>query len=381
MIRTEQRKWTHEKGWEHVGQQRLSMSPQLVLGFGARTLIEDARLYQQVRNFYPGAYVVLCSTAGEILDTNVLDQSVVVTAVHFEKSIVRFAETEIHGAKDSLHVGKRLAEFLPVEGLVHAMVFSDGLNVNGTLLAQGINDNLPVSVTVTGGLVGDGSDFKKTVIGRDGVGQEHKVVLLGFYGDSLNVGYGSFGGWEKEGEPHVITKSDGNTLIELDGRPALSVYIERIKDAEKDLPASALQFPFSLHADDSHADVVRTVIGIDREKQTMTFAGDMPQGAKVFFMHTSQDRLIRAAETAANMSMRGVGGTGPSLAILISCIGRKLVFKEDAHKEIEAVREAMGNGTTIAGFYSYGELCPGSKDDKRCLLHNQTMTITTFKEH
>lgn len=379
MIQTEQKSWTQEKGWETLGNAKLTATPQVVFAFGARALVEDSKMYQQMRNFYPGAYIVLCSTAGEILDTQVRDNSIALTAVHFEKSVVRFSETMVRSSEDSLHVGKRLAEFLPVEGLVHAMVFSDGLHVNGTQLVHGINDNLPAHVSVTGGLVGDGSDFKKTAVGRDGPGEEHKVVLLGFYGPSLTVGYGSVGGWDEYGTEHTITKAQGNVLYEIDGKPALTLYKEQLGEKAKELPSSALLFPLKLQVPDAHTDVVRTILGVDESMHSMTFAGDMPEGMKVKFMKANFDRLIAGASGAATASMGGVGRIGPELAVLVSCVGRKLVLKDRIGEEVQAVRKTLGERAAITGFYSYGELCPAS-GDKQCLLHNQTMTVTVFRE-
>lgn len=379
MIHTEQKLWTKEKGWETIGESHLKAVPQIVFAFGARALVGDGHVYQQIRNFYPGAYIVLCSTAGEILDTEVRDGSISLTAAHFEKSIVRFTETTIPAGGDSLSVGKRLAEFLPVEGLVHAMVFSDGLAVNGTLLVKGINDNLPVSVTVTGGLVGDGADFKETLVGRDAAGEARKVVLLGFYGAALKVGFGSFGGWEGSGKTHTITKSKGNVLCELDGKPALAVYKEYLGDKVNGLPSSALLFPLKLHTGDKQ-DVVRTILGVNETDQSMTFAGDMPENVTAELMTAALDKLVGGASVAANMSMKGVGGAAPELAILVSCVGRKLVLADRVAEEVKAVRDIFGSTTPIGGFYSYGELCPASYEERHCLLHNQTMTITALRE-
>lgn len=380
MIQVEQKLWTKEKAWETISDQVLRAAPQLVFAFGARTLMEDPKMFQQMRNFYPGAYLILCSTAGEILDTHVSDDSIALTAVHFEKSLVRFAETTVRSADDSLNIGKRLAEFLPVEGLVHAMVFSDGLNVNGTSLVQGINDNLPAHVSVTGGLVGDGSNFKKTVVGRDGPGESRKIVLLGFYGASLRVGFGSLGGWEEYGAEYTITKSKGNVLYEINSEPALMVYKEKLDGQVAGLPMSALLFPLQLQMPTgSHSGVVRTILGVDETEQSMTFAGDMPQGTHVKFMKADLNRLIAGAAGASRLSMGRLGRIAPQLAILVSCVGRKLVLKERVSDEVKAVRDVLGQRTAITGFYSYGELCPSEKE-RQCLLHNQTMTVTAFIE-
>ncbi len=380
-MKIEQKLWTNELGWQSVSQEKLLEVPQLVLVFGARNLMEDESYFKEIKSFYPQSHIVECSTAGEILNMRVRDNSIALTAVFFEKTEVKFSETDIVDIEDSLGAGKRLADALPKENLVHVMVFSDGLHVNGTSLVKGLNDNLPSLVSVTGGLVGDGSDFKKTVVGLDKTATNSKIVLIGFYGISLKIGYGSFGGWDAFGIERLITKSKGNVLYELDGKPALQLYKDYLGDKAKDLPSMGLLFPLRLRInEDESTEVVRTILGVDESNQTMTFAGDMPQGAQVALMKANFDRLIDGASVAGNMSKESLGSVAPQLAILVSCIGRKLVLKERVEEEVEAVSEVIGKKTAMAGFYSYGELCPNTPTEKQCRLHNQTMTITTFRE-
>lgn len=377
-----QKLWIKEKGWADTLPQTFLNSPQLVLVFGARTLVEDEKYFEEIRSFYPSSHIIECSTAGEILDSRVRDDSIAVTAVLFEKTKLHFVEADIATTDESLMVGKKLADAIPKDKLVHAMVFSDGLRVNGTELVRGLNDSLPPNVSVTGGLVGDGSLFKKTVVGLDHVAQEGKVVLVGFYDrNMLKIGYGSLGGWDAFGIERLITKSKGNVLYELDGKPALELYKTYLGDKAKGLPGTGLLFPLSLRVGHNNKnEVVRTILGVNESDQSMTFAGDMPEGAYVTLMKANFERLIDGAIGAGNMSVESLGGKNADLAILISCIGRKLVLKERIEEEIEAVRSAIGEKPAIIGFYSYGELCPTASTEKQCRLHNQTMTITTFRE-
>jgi hypothetical protein len=125
--------------------------------------------------------------------------------------------------------------------------------------------------------------------------------------------------------------------------------------------------------------VVRTILSVNEEEQSLTFAGDVPEGAYARLMKANFDRLIDGAIGAAKTSSQAFNSKSPELAILISCVGRKLVLKQRVEEEVEGVRSILGDRTTLAGFYSYGEICPfmaGAKSE----LHNQTMTITTFSE-
>lgn len=377
-----QKLWTKKKGWEDILTATFAIPPQLVFAFGSRALVEDKKYFEDIRAFYPESHIIECSTAGEIIGSHVHDDSIAVTAILFEKTELHVVEADINTVEESLSIGKRLADALPKKNLMHAMVFSDGLHVNGTALVKGLNDNLPSNVSVTGGLVGDGSQFQKTVVGLDHVAEEKKVVLVGFSDTTmLTIGYGSLGGWDAFGVERVITKSKGNVLYELDGKPALQLYKTYLGDKAKGLPSTGLLFPLRMRMDDNpETEVVRTILGVNEADQSMTFAGDMPVGASVALMKANFERLIDGASKAGSMSIEPLGAHVPDLAILISCVGRKLVLKERTEDEIEAVRSAIGQQSVITGFYSYGELCPTASEEKQCRLHNQTMTITTFKE-
>jgi len=112
----------------------------------------------------------------------------------------------------------------------------------------------------------------------------------------------------------------------------------------------------------------------------MTFAGDIAEGATAQLMKANFDKLIDASVDAAESSSELLDGSNAELAILVSCVGRKLVLGQRIEEEVEEVREVLGNGPAITGFYSYGEVSPIVKS-MNCELHNQTMTITTFSEN
>ncbi|MBU2037297.1 FIST C-terminal domain-containing protein [Patescibacteria group bacterium] len=382
-MKIEQKKWTTENGWKTLSSNLSAESPELVLVFGGNTLLKDKARFDEVRSWYPQSHIISASTAGEIIKTEVSDDTLVLTAIKFAQTALQFAEVSITQAEESEMVGKKLAQALPKEELVHVMIFSDGLFVNGTTLVKGLLSELPKEVSVTGGLVGDGTRFKETLVGLDKMPEQKKLVCVGFYGSSIKIGYGSLGGWDSFGISRTITKSKGNVLYELDEKPALALYKEYLGELAKDLPASGLLFPLSLKVKTDiggEVEVVRTILAVDEKAQSMTFAGDMPEGTVARSMKANFDRLVDGASGAAGMSIESLGQGKAELAILISCIGRKLVLKERIEEEIEAVQEKIGPQATIIGFYSYGEISPTTPTERQCQLHNQTMTITTFRE-
>jgi hypothetical protein len=285
----------------------------------------------------------------------------------------------VRDASDSFHAGEHLARSLDRNGLVHVVVLSDGLRVNGSELVDGLKKFLPENVTVTGGLSGDGERFRETLVLWDDAPQANSVVTIGFYGQRLKVAYASLGGWDPFGPERLITRSKGNVLYGLDGKSALELYKQYLGEHAKGLPATGLLFPLSLRMREGGHSVVRTILSTSEEEQSMTFAGDVPVGAYARLMKANFDRLIDGATEAARTTHRVMMGRSPDLALLISCVGRKMVLKQRIEEEVEGVREALGEHTALTGFYSYGEISPFTPG-ARCELHNQTMTITAFSE-
>lgn len=377
-MKVEQARWTAEQGWTPAMPGPIGEAAHLALIFGGTAVLRSQSLLDAVRQAYPQAHLLGCSTAGEIFDTQVTDDTLVVTAVQFEHSAVRGVSIEVNDHTDSYEVGKQLAAALLGDGLAHVFVISDGLLVNGSDLVRGISEGLPETITVTGGLSADGPRFEETLVVWNSSPQR-AVAAIGLYGDRLKIGYGSLGGWDPFGPERRVTRSKGNVLYELDGQPALSLYKTYLGEQAAGLPATGLLFPLSLRAQRDETPVVRTILAVSDADQSMTFAGDLPEGSYARLMKANFERLIDGAMGAARTSYEALETSSPDLAILISCVGRKLILQQRIEEEVEGVREVLGDGPVLAGFYSYGEISPFTPGAK-CDLHNQTMTITTFSE-
>jgi hypothetical protein len=352
---------------------------QLVLVFGDPALVTDKSLFTHIQQLFPAASIVSSSTAGEIINNEVYDGSIVVTAMQFEKTTTKCFVTNIHKHTNSYEAGKHLMQQLMAHDLQAVFVLSDGTNINGSELVAGLNENNTHHISVTGGLAGDGARFIKTFVGLNQVPEENLVVAVGFYGNSLKIGHGSFGGWDEFGPERTITRSDKNVLFEIDGKNALDLYKEYLGPYKNELPGSALLFPLSLKEPDSDQYLVRTILGINDEAKSMHFAGNLPQGSKVRLMKANFDKLIEGSSIAAKNSFTTLSNSNPELAILISCVGRKLILQERTDEEVDAVKKIFAGKTAMTGFYSYGEISPLNQLT-RCELHNQTMTITTISE-
>ena len=378
-MQVEQRVWSPDNGWEpgFSGEAPLA-GAQLVLLFGGVEQVERSECLERVRQSYPKAHVVGCTTAGLIHDARVIDDSITLTAVRFEHTRIELVRARIDNVADSLEAGLRLSRALDHRGLRHVFVLSEGLQVNASELVHGIDSALPNDVTVSGGCAGDGNRLAMTHVWANGAPEQSAVVALGFYGERLQVGVSAIGGWRPFGPDRLITRSDKNVLHEFDGRPALALYKQYLGKYADELPASGLMFPLELRGDEAGRQVLRALLSVNEDEQSITYAGNVPEGAQARFMFATIDDLIQGTHAAAKLSMQRLAFP-PQLSILVSCNGRRYVMKQRTEEEVEAVKEALGAETALTGFYSYGEIAPADSGG-RSQLHNETMTITSFAE-
>jgi hypothetical protein len=368
-----QRHWTKSNGWDQQG----SIDADLVFIFGETSALKEKGVFEEIRRAYPKSHLIGCSTAGEIQGARVFDDSVTTTAIKFANTKVESANLRLSSCKDSFEAGQKLAKLIPHDGLAHVIVFSVGLGVNGSELVKGLTSIFPPQTAVTGGLAGDKDRFHETLVISNGPPSGDMIGIIGLYGSRIKTGSASLGGWDPFGPQRKVTKSKANVLFELDGKSALDLYKSYLGEHAKDLPGSALLFPLSLQTPQG-IPLVRTILAVNEADQSMTFAGDIPEGSYVQLMKANFDRLIEGAIGAAEKSLTGKEDA-PELALLISCVGRKIVLKQRIEEEVEGVREIFGDQTVLTGFYSYGEISPFTPNAK-CELHNQTMTITTLAE-
>ncbi len=351
-------------------------SVDLVTVFGETEEFVQGKHYDYLRERYPKAHIVGCSSSGNILGAEISESSMVATAVSFESAKVVLKSIVFEIGDDIKTVSENLASEIEKEGLKHLFLLTDGLNLNGSELAKGFNEVM--DVPKTGGLAGDGARFEQTWVIADGYAQQKMIAALGFYGDSLMIGTGCYGGWSEFGTFKEITKSSANILFELDGRPALDLYKEYLGEYASDLPNSGLRFPLSVRKDENSPEIIRTLLGINEEDKSIIFAGNVPEGYTARLMKPNIDLLIEGAGHAAEIAK--MQNDKSAFGLVVSCVGRKLVMSQLVDEELEAVAEKLGENVQLSGFYSYGEIAPFCDDLKNCELHNQTMTLTVIYE-
>ena len=368
-----------QSGWSAALPGALDGPDTLVLVFGAPSFAREPAALQQLAAAFPRSLLLGCSTSGEIAGDQLEDESLSVAVARFEHTRLQLVHTLAEPGTDSFDAGADLAARLADRSLRAVFVLSDGLAVNGSRLAEGLSRHLGPDVVVTGALAGDGSDFARTWVLDRAQPQARRICALGLYGDRLRIGHGCDGGWHDFGPERRITRADGNVLYELDGKPALDLYKTYLGDRAAGLPGTALLFPLAVRPQADSEPLVRTILGIDEARRAMTFAGDVPEGGIARLMRASAEQLIDSAARAAREAALALEDCDATLAISVSCVGRRLLLGGRTEEEVETVADVLPAGAVHVGMYSYGEIAPPAAG-ARSQLHNQTMTVTVLGE-
>ena len=350
----------------------------LVMFFGPRSLLENAVAFDALRKAFPSAILVGCSTGGQIVGSEVEDDRICGMALGFSDTRLKLARATRADYGCSRAIGDALAADLAGEDLAGVFVLADALAFDGAALVSGLTERIGDKIPVTGGLAGDDNAFSRTLVAADAQAEAGVACAIGFYGKSVRIGHGVASGWSAFGPRRRITRAVKNVVYELDGKPALDLYEHYLGEEADSLPASGLLFPLRI-CDPKQPDrnKVRALLAIDREARSITFAAAMPEGWTAQLMRGSLDRLTDVAGEAGAQARQSV--EGDAAAILVSCIGRRLLMGQRVRDEVEAVRNALGASMRAVGFYSYGEIAPLAASGFS-ELHNQTMTVMTISE-
>ena len=373
--------WTLNGGWR--AQDGLPVGGvDLIIYFGVIGALESETCHCDLVAAFPGAAVAGCSTGGQISGGDVVDIGAQAIAIGFDRTRVEMEARRIGGVAHSAACGRSIGSALAAVDLAAVIVLSEGLEVNAGELLAGMQEAIGTGIPIVGGLAGDGPRFEQTLVGAGAIQPGSGIVAaIGLYGNALRFGHGCCTGWDAFGPQRLITAAEGRVLKELDGESALALYERYLGPEAEGLPHTGLLYPLRIwDQDDQPHDVLRTVLGVDREAGTMTFAADIPLGWRAQLMRGRFDGLSRGAAEAVDQARAGLGECpGQQVAFLVSCVGRRLVLGQHITFEIEAAMQALGPGILALGFYAHGEIAPHSAT-RRSELHNQTMTAFALGE-
>lgn len=348
----------------------------LIFHFGDRIDIEkNQKSILELQQLFPKSSIVTITTSGGITNNAQVVDEIVANVIEFSK--IKFVAKHflIDSTISPFDLGENVFKTIQAPDLKHILVFTPGHDFNGSEFVLGLNHKKPDVVSVSGGLAGDDDRFEKTLIGYNGDLSEKMIVAIGLYGDNVQVCTDSQGGWQPFGVTRRITKSDRNVIYEIDGQGALDIYKNYLGEYANELPGMALFFPLEMKRNEGDEPLVRSILSIDDVQNSMTFAGDMPEGSTIRLMRGITDELILAAGNTIKKESK----CKTDLTFLISCVGRRITLGPRTEEELEEIREKMKPEDFMFGYYSYGEI--SQNEVKNCELYNQSMTITTISEN
>lgn len=395
--------YTPAMGWS-AAFPALDSEQTLVLVFGPAHWQDHQAALKTLLSAYPRSIIVGCSGYGAIQAGEILDGAFTVNITRFQNTQLRLTTYPVNVHSESFTAGQALAHELNTPDLQAVLVFSDGLNTNGSKLTEALNQNLSSSVVVVGGLAGDSQSFTQTWVMANQLPQGQLACALGFYGQAIRFQTAIRAGWSPFGPERKVTLASGNKLYTLDNRPALELYKQYLGAHATDITKASLHFPLAIRPKDKPYAVIRTPMVLDEESQTLIFAGEIPEHSSAQLVHVSVTTLVDGAYKASEQLADMISQHDPQsmLVLTISCGARRALMAEEAGLEVTAACSALPAHLEQIGYYSFGELAPhhlkveprGSKycatrDCSSCLatptyglceLHNQTMTLTAIYE-
>ncbi|MDD4975286.1 MAG: FIST N-terminal domain-containing protein [Bacteriovorax sp.] len=333
---------------------------------------------QQLSKEFPNCSIVGATTSGHIGDEFIYDSECVITAIKFNKAKFLVKTFEKISSSSSFEVGMQIAKVGNELNFKSGFIISEGLNVNGSKLVEGINSTNNRMI-FSGGLSGDGADFKETLVFTKDKFISNSLVVI-FFDEFVSFSASCAGGWKSFGIERTVTKSENNIVYEIDGRPAINLYKEYLGNKSTLLPSYGLHFPICLTSkiNNVESELVRTLLGVDEPNGSLIFAGDVNEGAMIKLMKSSTRELINAAQEMYKKEIDKMTDiNGDALSLIVSCLGRRLVMGQNTEEEF--VLSPRGFTVVQAGFYSYGEISE-SLTEKKCSLHNQTFSLTLIWE-
>ncbi len=350
----------------------------------------DATAIAEVlRKNVANAAIIGCSTDGEIADGLAVD-SVTVMLIASRSVRARAIAIESLG-QNSFAAGHAAAGELAANDARALILLPDGLTGNGTAIIRGAQDVLGRGFVIGGGTAGDRGRFVKTVqICGERVYSDALVALM-FYGPpSLEVGFGVMSGWQPIGVAKVITAASGNVVREIEGKSALEFYQTFLGDRASQLPAIGVEYPFALvdesgrvgqsgAAGDNEYLLLRAPMSVNHATGSISFAGEIPQGAKVKMTRAKSEAVVDASREAARRTLQHLSGA-PDAVMFFSCMARRVVLGRRTSREIEAAREVFGQSVPMVGFYTYGEIANCGDVSPMCRFHNETATFLALRE-
>jgi hypothetical protein len=332
---------------------------------------------RQVTERYPGIALIGCTTDGEVSsDLEFTVESVLIAlfasdTVTFRSGVGLPISGDVAQAAESAVAAARHGDERP--SLV--FVVSDGLTGSGDAVLRGLQAALDADVPIAGGAAGDKRRLAGTrQFDERGVYQDGVAILAAYGPLCLSTGVES--GWEPLGKRVRVTKSSGNVVQELDGKPAFDFYQHYMGGYARGsiMPA----YPLGIWPPGGGAFYVRSPIFTKEDTGEVIFSGEVIEGGDVQMMHVDRPNIVKGAQASIAAAIRDYPGKEPALVFVVSCTTRNEMLGTQVAEEARTIRAGAG-GLPFFGFYAYGEYAPAALQ-QAARFHNETCVTVVLGE-
>jgi len=294
-------------------------------------------------------------------------------------------------AKTPLNAGRELGEkllsrFQDVHRVL-SIIFSDGLMEGSSNFIYGLQERLGKSFPLVGASASDNLSFSKTcVYYNKEVLSDSAVGIL--WGGKLNFGLGIKHGWKPLGKQRIVTKCEGNIVYEIDNSPAAKIYEEYLasdlSELQKDLKRISTLYPLGMYLPGEEEYLLRNTLSIEKNG-SLRLQGNITEGSVVRLMIGTKESCLEATQQAVEEVKKGL--LSPALVLskekknnfvlVFDSVSRYILLRREASKELEIIKEGLGENTPIIGLYTYGEQAPlrAVSYQGQAYFHNQTIAI------
>ena len=344
---------------------------------------DQEKMLEGVRSVSEEIPLVGCSDSGEITTEGPVSKHVAVMALNsdtidFTIGIGKGTDKDSH--KAGAMAAREVKEKTKEEPSLFVMLL-DGLAENGAAAVRGVQEVFGKNFPIIGGSAGDDFLFQKTYQYYNDQVLTNAMVGIGLSG-KFSFGVGVRHGWEPIGLPMRVTKAKGAKLIEVDNRPALSIYEDYFGRKAEELikepiARMAYTYPLGMSVEGSPELLIRDVV-IANEKGEITCAAEIPEGSEIRLMLGDYEKAIQAAKEAAENALAQLKGTKPKAIFVFNCVARHKLLGARIGEEIAAIQNVLGKEVPLIGFYTYGEQAPlAGILGPECfsVFHNETMAL------
>ncbi|MDD4938697.1 MAG: FIST N-terminal domain-containing protein [Candidatus Omnitrophica bacterium] len=335
--------------------------------------------------------IIGCSSAAVICNAGIFKHGVAVMLLsmpahmHFSVACVKDIKE-----KTALNAGRELGERL-LHGFRDmrrdlSIIFSDGLIEEGSNLINGIQERLGKSFPLAGASASDNMRFLRTYLyfNQEVLTDSAVGILLG---GKLNFGLGIKHGWKPLGKPRTITRSAGNIIYEIDGKPAVKVYEEylarELPQLQKEIRLVSTLYPIGMFIPGEEEYLLRNILEIENDGW-LRMQGNVIQGSLVRLMIGTKKSCLNATRQALDEAKRNSfpaadinKGEIKNAVFVFDSTSRYTLLRREANQELQIIKEGFGKDVPIIGLYTYGEQAPlkAISYHGQAYFHNQSIAI------